>query len=68
MSQKDDCLHFVFVGKNSPPIYKIVKKNTKMVKKHYFAMEGKNMDTGILEQLEENFAEEITLAGNDLGW
>lgn len=25
------------------------------------------IDTGILEQLEETFAQEITLAGNDLG-
>ena len=30
-------------------------------------MEGKEMDTKILAQLEETFAEEIILAGNNLG-
>jgi hypothetical protein len=30
-------------------------------------MEGTIMDTRILEQLEESFAQELTLAGNDLG-
>jgi len=37
------------------------------VEKHYLAMEGKEMDTKILAQLEETFSEEIALVEQDLG-
>ncbi len=46
------------------------EKTTTIVEKHYLiylAMEGKEVDTKILAQLEETFAEEVILAGNDLG-
>ena len=57
----------MFVGKKSPPVYEILQKTTIIVEKHYLAMEGKNMDTKILAQLEETFSEEIALVEQDLG-